>query len=800
MNKKILYLFVMVCQFNFLYAQQNEKKIIDKATYFSNGIALVVEAKKSYYINAEGKYIFDNIYTDLNSVGKTTENDSKELVTINRQIGYTEKLPSKFFVEKNKKYGLMNDSLKYILAPEWDMIDMTYKDYIILKKAKQTTYADTNGNLLLPMLYNDAFVLDHHNKFYAVKLNKWGIYDSENKTMLFDYQFDDFDYCGGCGTKPNYFLAQKNKNWGVVSFDKKILAPFKYQHSHSQMRSDYWEASMSLNNKQVLIDLTTAKQFDASLFEEPGIINSNIFKALNNKGKYFITKRNGDKVPGVFDWLDNDMNFNSFTSFKAAVDGRVGVLDSLGNVLVECIYSDIKIINDFNFAVKNKGKWGIVNNKQRLLVPIVYNEIETDDLGFIFLKKGASYNVFDVLKQVLNNTQFESVDILKFNDSSFFVITELDGKKGILGDSAKLVIPNEYDLIDLIYSTNFFKIKKDNLFGLIDWSGKIIIPCKYDDIDVYNKLNLITAKQNSNYFLYNFNGQKIFESSFSNMSIINDSLFLLKQKNDSLFFIGKRGQQPEQLKYQEVIINGESLSAKINDSAHVLLNFSGKKITNQPYNGIGFLQEGFCAVEKNKKFGFVNATTGKEIVACKYNFVTDFKNGVAKVTLKDSAIEYPYENDSSYVRKIEVNKYTFINTEGKELLPFSYANTYDFAESIIDSFLLLTSLNKVGLANSNGKVLVPSVYQSIFINKNKAGGFIATNKKKYYLYTSTGKLINTIGFDDVLYNVVRNYSTDPTINFEFPLLVKKDGQWIYIKENGAELPFKISNTMQFAGY
>jgi WG containing repeat len=787
MCKKTVYFLVLLTQFNISYGQLNIKKTIDIGSEFIHGIAKVQQANRTYYIDVAGNFIFDEIYLNQTVVGKV-DDAIKQSIYI--ESNHNQALPNKFFVKKNNKYGLINANLNYILTPQWDVIDLTYKDYVILKKGNQIIFADTNGNLLLPSLYDDAFVLDESNKFFAVKKSKWGIYDCENKSLMFDYQFDDIDYCGGCGSKPYYFLASKNKNWGVVAFNKKILAPFKYQHSHSSMRSDYWEASFSLKGQSILIDLINDKEFGPPLFNEPQVINYDIFTAINTDGKNFIVKRNGEKLPGIFDWLDYNFGFKYFASFKASVNGKLGVLDRMGTALTDFNYTDITIINDSLFAVKNKGKWGIANDKNKLEVPLLYNEVLMDYLPSIVLKKGANYFMFDVARLQLNNTPFESVEKMQDGNIPVLFVTELNGKKGIVGSDTKIILPNEYDKIEQMYRLNLLQVYKNNKTGIFNWSGKNIVTCEYDDIEYLQEFNLIKAKKNEQLFLYNYNGQKLFESAYTSIVPIDSNLFLLEQKSSLSFFLGKVNAPPIELKYQQVDIVGNSLTAKINDSAYILLDFSGKRMSNQTYTSIGNFENGFYMVKKNGKVGFLNST-GKELVPCKYDAATNFNNDVAKVIVLDSTIEYPFEDDSTFFRKILIYKYTFVNTQGKEILPYNYAYNYNFSESIIDSFLILTSFNKVGLANSTGKILVPTNYGSILINENKAGGFIAANKNKWYLYTAGGKLINTVGLDDIRYHVSYSYTSDTKINFEFPVLVKKEEHWVYINQNGAELPFTI---------
>lgn len=80
------------------------------------------------------------------------------------------------------------------------------------------------------------------------------------------------------------------------------------------------------------------------------------------------------------------------------------------------------------------------------------------------------------------------------------------------------------------------------------------------------------------------------------------------------------------------------------------------KIVDVPYNEVYGFSEGMSRVKKGGKYGFVDATSGKEVISCKYDEAANFSDGLAWVS--------------------RPGFYGFVNKSGEEVLPCDY-KVYD---------------------------------------------------------------------------------------------------------------------------
>ena len=95
------------------------------------------------------------------------------------------------------------------------------------------------------------------------------------------------------------------------------------------------------------------------------------------------------------------------------------------------------------------------------------------------------------------------------------------------------------------------------------------------------------------------------------------------------------------------------------------------------FDGVGSFNEGFAAVQKDGKWGYIN-TKGEQIVECKFDYVSDFKDGLAIVEKDD--------------------KYGCINTKGEQIVECKFDDACDFNEG----FAWVKKDGKWGRINTKG--------------------------------------------------------------------------------------------------
>ncbi|ROI05533.1 MULTISPECIES: SEL1-like repeat protein [unclassified Chryseobacterium] len=148
------------------------------------------------------------------------------------------------------------------------------------------------------------------------------------------------------------------------------------------------------------------------------------------------------------DWIDYGLGYWNEELYKNPSDafeenGLWGLKDKKGNVLIPAVYEEIFAFTDEGIAVaKREGKFGYLRNDGKVIVECIYED---------------------------------TFDNLSIGDRNYGIIS-MDGKLGLiditLGD---IVIPCEYDELDLLWYNGLFNAKKEGKYRVIDVSGKQII-------------------------------------------------------------------------------------------------------------------------------------------------------------------------------------------------------------------------------------------------------------------------------------------------------------------------------------
>ena len=121
----------------------------------------------------------------------------------------------------------------------------------------------------------------------------------------------------------------------------------------------------------------------------------------------------------------------------------------------------------------------------------------------------------------------------------------------------------------------------------------------------------------------------------------------------------------------------EGFSAVKKDGKWGYINTKGEQAIECKFDDARYFHEGLVAVQKDGKWGYIN-TKGEQIVECKFDYISDFKDGLAMV-----------EKDG---------KRGYINTKGEQIVECKFDDACDFSEG----FAWVKKDGKWGYINTKG--------------------------------------------------------------------------------------------------
>lgn len=294
--------------------------------------------------------------------------DGKKLVPVE----YEEIAPASegmMRVAKNGKYGYLNEKFKLVIPCKYDEAEWSRNGIAVVEKGYQYGAVDKKGKTVIPfkydeMLNNELYNDDQGKYIIACKTDNYGLLDRKGKVVL-PLKYDRIRNAGKDKSGLAYYKVWKNNKIGFVNENLKEITKIKYDNA------DNFFGNLAIVEKK----------------EKLG--------AINNLGKEVVpVKYQGDieSLYGLSVWTNGEY----LTLMKK---GYFGLLDKTGKEITPFKYLSIGFINE-DTIVAEQSDWrvGVLNNKNKVVVPFIYQEIRSYSRTPLYRDGGKVYNVLKVSK------------------------------------------------------------------------------------------------------------------------------------------------------------------------------------------------------------------------------------------------------------------------------------------------------------------------------------------------------------------------------------------------------------------
>ncbi|SJZ78453.1 WG containing repeat-containing protein [Chitinophaga eiseniae] len=791
MNKKIIFFIALLLAGHTLPAQQG--------SVFTNGLARIVTKEKSWFIDTTGQKVFDKIVAVYHPVDSIVEGSI-----------YSNTEKNMLIVSSNGKKGLVNEKGQWVLKPEYDTLEVRFNTYLAVYRQGKMTYADTWGKLLVPLQFEQVGILDD-DRYDVKQQGKWGIYDVRRQQLVIPAVYDEFDYCGGCGRKSDYLYAKKNGRWGIISAANEELVPFAFDHSHSRMRSDEWVCSFRQNGKDVVVNIPRKKVYGEPLYSQMEVIGDGMLK-LQKDGHFGLINRQGEQV---LDFVYDDISdpYGQFASgpfLTIRKEGKTGIVDMNGRMVIPPSLDEEIICSDDYIVAARNGMYNVFDSAGKPLLKEDYSEIEplkiTGGAPLFALKQKALYGFFNPVNGKIVAPAFHEIDVISSGKSKGMVQVTYQGKSGLYRPDGSQLLPLKYSSYELL-NDHVLMVTTGAGTGLFDANTREeIIPAKFKYMSRLSQdstLLSVTSENESGdpvYGLYHISGKELAPPVYTYISALNQEHYLLtKEKTHAVLSLstGKIAALP----YTDVVPAHAANLLVVSDGRQSWLwNVVENKTVSPPFpmvrkyeddtvltSPIGTFAFGVALLEKNGKMGVIN-TSGKEVVPVIYDGASLLKQGVVLLARKNG----------------DAWKYGYVDTTGKLLVPLEYdynvnGYIYDYEDS---TYLPLykseggySRAYKKGIAGRDGKVLVPAIYDRVFVGIGGTG-FLADKDRQFTILNAAGKEVTSAKFSAVMLDPSVNPQADAAV-LSYPLLCRQGERYVYLLSNGKTLPLQLTAVIRF---
>jgi len=412
-------------------------------------------------------------------------------------------------------------------------------------------YIDTNGNEIIPHIYNDA--RDFHKGLASVQKNdKWGVIDKRgNEVIAFAY-----DYISEFMDGVAYFI--KNDKYGVVDNKGEEVSPPVYRYAwfdddKNLVMYSEGEGALIFDRKSRQISESIKPNYGSGwanvIFNEPHKIykwleNLDCKECLefgeyicveNKDGKQGLFNKSGKEIlPLIYEriWVCNEK------VIEVTKNGKQGLLDIGGKEIIPFIYNVLYGISDGMIRVMKCGKYGFIDEiTYQELLPPVYEVAEDFHEGLAavakewceFSQEGSKWGFID--KQGNEVIPLIYDEVSEFKDG--FAYVEKDGKMGIIDKTGKEIVSFEYTRIYDYDEHGFACVYDDNGYNLIDKTGKLVISTCYEIWKFHEGFAWVRLQEYGNYSFVDMTGENVMPPIYDDFGHFSEGLARVKI-NESL--------------------------------------------------------------------------------------------------------------------------------------------------------------------------------------------------------------------------------------------------------------------------
>jgi len=358
-------------------------------------------------------------------------------------------------MSRGKRYnGEQKLNVKKVIASVLVLVVLIMVIVLINKLLKNGSGKKTNEKIIT-------------NSYISVYTNgKWGVINSKGEYVI-EPQYDNMVVIPDASKE--IFIYQSNVDLEKNTFDSKAI-------------------DAKLNNLFGNYQKVEAVQ---RLNKDGSISYDNNVLKVSNDSKYGLINFNGTELlPCEYDSIEPIKYIKN--SFETVKDGKKGVVDNSGSIIVENKYNEVAAVTEKyedGYIVKDSNnKYGLINYNKKQVLECKYDKIQNVCGNDMYVVK--SGNELQIVKnggEVVTKSGFDEVAGIDTN-----IVIKKSGKFGIISSTGESLVNPTYSYIKYLFDGKYIAAKDDK-YGVIDLNNQTIIDFKYTGMTYMSEEGFIEA-------------------------------------------------------------------------------------------------------------------------------------------------------------------------------------------------------------------------------------------------------------------------------------------------------------------
>ena len=455
---------------------------------------------------------------------------------------------------------------------------------------------------------------------------------------------------------------------------------------------------------------------------------------------------------------NNEIEIKKYSYYPSYENGKFGVINNDGEIVIEPTYSDLIAIpnnskaifictydvNDLDGTYKTKA----LNEKNENIFT-GYDKIEAIDNydskqniwyedNVLRVSKNGKYGLIDFEGKEILACEYDEITALKGVKSN--ILIKKAGNVGLVNEKGQTIVPVQYkDILTLKegYKNEYIIVNENNQYGLISTSGSILIEPKYEMVKYLNSSNLYGIKEAGVWKIINTQNENVImdggyediaEAKADSFIVIKDGKYGIINNNKEEIIVP----QYEELKYAFSIYY---IAKK--DGKYGIINLENQEVIPFEYNSMVYVENaGFIQADKSET----------ETVIFDSNLAQKITGIISEINI-----------EKGYIKVYVNNEYKYYNFK------FEEKNATDLLTS--NNLFLSKKDGKYGYVDKTGKLIVDYIYEDA--TEQNICGFASVKKDGVW------GSINKIGA----------IAVEPSVNLDNSIYIDFIGKW-HLSDNG----------------
>ncbi len=395
--------------------------------------------------------------------------------------------------ERNDDGFYIEDQDGEIIIDDLDtVIYIIQRKLLLLQKNNNWGMISKFGNILLPIEYDKIIQMtDSYTYWEVLNDGKRGIYNTDIGLVI-PVEFDEINLTRKKGFE---FVVTNNGKSGIFNkFGIKVVSleydVIKKQYDAIVLQKDN-KYSYFIGNKIFTDSIILNRSFKIHACGNKELIDSYYVFCLNGKQGVINSNREVVVKPDyqfvIYPW---NITYDTFIPVVLVkLNGLAGVVDMLGNQVVEPRYQDVFLIDSENAVVKLDSKMYFLNYRTNTIYDKYYfDRFHVYTEGYVTVHKDGMISIVDIKNNFKLQFPFEYQNVLKYGE---YYIVEKESKYGVIDVNNKEVIPCKYE--SLRFFCDKVLVIRDGMFGVLSINNEILIQIENFKI-IRNSNNIVVYR------------------------------------------------------------------------------------------------------------------------------------------------------------------------------------------------------------------------------------------------------------------------------------------------------------------